>query len=207
MAIAPSSAQVFNDDDILQANPTVSQSNSQVLASPKSANTPSDRTTNVYVSYRPGKIGDMDFNGVELGYRRSVLLSSSVPIYIEMGTNAQYWFASEDGTKTRMFSLEVLPLGFSYKLEISDNVALSPHAGLSVRANMWGRMKNDWFGSIKLFDEDGANWRFWQLAWNVGLDLQINNCAYIGVGYGSDLQKMVGDERLKSFAVTLGIIL
>ncbi len=164
----------------------------------------------IYASYKPGKIGDGDFNGIELGWNKPCTLSSSVPVCLEFTQNIQYWFASESGVKTWMLSLELANFGFSYKWSVSDNVVLSPHVRIAGRLNVLGKQKSDYFGSVNLFEDrksGGAGWKSFQLNWNVGVDLEISKRAFFGIGYGSDFQKIAGDERLKSFAITLGIIL
>lgn len=185
-----------------------SETSAQVSNNYSTPSADEENTWEIYASYKPGKIEDSDFNGVVLGFSRPMQLGST-PLYLSMGINAQYWFASESGVKVNMLSLSFGNLDFSYRLPLSDNITLSPHVGVSARLNVWGKMKSDWFDDMDLFREEnrgGAGWKSFVVEWNAGLNLQINKSFYFGVGYGSDFQKMADDEKLHSFSITAGVM-
>lgn len=111
------------------------------------------------------------FTGFSIGYSRSILITSNLPLFVEAGVAGQFSYKSEtkssnyydESTTLSFFSLK-LPVNLMYKLNISNSqVSLLPFVGVTFRGNVWGKMKwkeydnyyeeYDDFSS-SLFDED-----------------------------------------------------
>lgn len=129
----------------------------------------------IYVQYNPSTISidvtgadDENFNAFTVGYNRAISISSSAPLYVELGGALQYSFKSKDildwyagkyepgedkdeigkdvdpKQKYNMLSLKV-PVSIMYDLKINNsNVHIAPFAGITMRYNIFGNTKKEY---------------------------------------------------------------
>lgn len=115
----------------------------------------------VYVQYNAQKFrgtDDSDFlksmNGVTVGYNRGIGLSSSIPLYLEIGGGVQYSAKSKDDVDFHLLSA-IVPVSVIYHFNIPNSiVAIEPLAGLNFRYNIWGEIKD------KSGDDDGYRYSY-----------------------------------------------
>lgn len=127
----------------------------------------------IYVQYNPSTISidvtgadDENFNAFTVGYNRAISISSSAPLYVELGGALQYSFKSKDmldeladgsdvdadqlgeymdpKQKFNMLSLKV-PVSIMYDWKINNsNVHIAPFAGITMRYNIFGNEKMEY---------------------------------------------------------------
>lgn len=179
-------------------------------------------------------VDNQSFNGLALGFAHGFSLMSTQPLYLEVGGNLQFSFYKHtedaDGyyddefyTKWRMLSLNV-PLHVTYLWQVADKVGLAPYTGFRLRLNLWGSEKGGYSGSdeeydyyynqkaesVNIFDKDkmgkdGVAKRF-QIAWEIGLNIHINNRFYIGGGYAIDFMEYSEKTKIGTGVLTAGLI-
>lgn len=134
---------------------------------------------NLYVQYNSHKFNDNDeplfhkgsMDGFTIGYNRGIGLSSSMPLYLEVGGGLQYSTGSNHEEDVHMLSV-VAPVSVLYHFSIPNStIGIEPLAGLNFRYNGWGEIKDE-DGKSDPFSKDDyddpAN-RF-----QVGLHLGVN---------------------------------
>ena len=126
-----------------------------------------DGYNRIYVSYLPSKLdllGVFDFkmNGsVQAGYLRGISLTRKVPLYLEVGGAVQYRKGklSQESASVKINALSVnIPVSLAYRVNVTDEWAISPNFGFDFRVNATGKLKaSDGVdeSSYDLFD-DGA---------------------------------------------------
>lgn len=124
----------------------------------------------VYLQYSPGSVNNDEkeadnesYNAFSLGYNRAISLSSSIPLYLEVGGALQYSFKTiEDDEefddyatlkyKYNLWSLKV-PVSVLYDFKISNSkVHIAPFAGMTFRYNLSGKCKQELEMSSELED-------------------------------------------------------
>lgn len=181
------------------------------------------------------------FNGFSLGFSKAVLLTSKIPLFVETGLAGQYSCKSEtnehsyceESTKFSMLSLKV-PVNIMYKFDIPNStVSLIPFAGVTLRGNVWGKMKweeydYDWDErddySSSLFDNDDMQylvgyhllddeynyrdidfaWKRIQIGWQIGLKTIIAEKFIVGASYGTDFNKTAPNYKINTGTILLG---
>ncbi|MBR5466628.1 MAG: outer membrane beta-barrel protein [Bacteroidaceae bacterium] len=160
---------------------------------------------NVSYNYNAGGY-DVNVHGISVGYLRGFSLSSSTPIFIETGLNFAYGRYSEDygGYDAYVDQLNLsLPVNFAYKFQLSDNVALIPYTGVYFRVNLMANLGVKGYDlSESLFDYIDGPTRF-NAGWQIGLKTHIKKFM-VGVCYGTDFNKYMGDVRFDNLSVNVG---
>ena len=164
-----------------------------------------------YLQYNPssqkisydGHSTSTSFNGLSLGYSYATPLGG-IPLYLEFGGAAQWFFKSEDDTKTNLISVKI-PVNLLYSFEVSDVVKIQPYAGVYGRVNIIGKTKDDYADESWDWFSDGDAKRF-QLGLNGGLRVSFNDYVFLGAGYYYDLMKIQEHTHFEGFDLTLGLV-
>lgn len=174
-----------------------------------------DGYNRIYVSYLPSKLkfndGDEDLKlkgSFEAGYLRGIGLTSNVPLYLEVGGALQYRSYSEEDygyeTKFNMLSLNI-PVALTYRINVTDDFAVSPNFGFDFRVNVMGKEKVTEDGD-ELYDTDlfsDADWKRFQAGWHIGVGLDYR-ALHFGVQYGTDFNEIAEELKIATTSVTLG---
>ena len=202
--------------------------NSGNAGTPKSPNTGGGlyRDTSPYghlwVGYTPIKIApdsgkDRDMAGFSVGYLQGISVSSSLPVFIEIGALASYNFDKEDDDfftlKASLISATV-PVNVAYKLSFDGGkIALTPYIGLKGRVNISGT--NKFLYDDDYYDDEKVNWfkkddmgegvcKRFQAGWQIGIGFSFNKF-YLGVGYGSDFSEFSKKTKIHTTTVSIGL--
>lgn len=171
---------------------------------------------------------DGKFNGYSLGYSRSISLTPSIPIFLELGLTGQFlhksWINSDDGQfKISAISVKI-PINALYKIDIPNSpVSLIPFAGINVRVNVWGQGKwteeyddnddtDESSFTFNVFDKTEMEWLDYknstgkrvQVGWQVGLKGRFAKKIIIGGSYGSDFNAIFKDLKVHTVTILLG---
>lgn len=174
-----------------------------------------DGYNRIYVSYLPSKLKVSDSDGnikmkgsFEAGYLRGIGLTSNVPLYLEVGGALQYRSYSEEDygyeTKFNMLSLNI-PVALTYRINVTDDFAVSPNFGFDFRVNVMGKEKVTKDGD-ELYDTDlfsDADWKRFQAGWHIGVGLDYR-ALHFGVQYGTDFNEIAEELKIATTSVTLG---
>ena len=174
-----------------------------------------DGYNRIYVSYLPSKLKVSDSDGnikmkgsFEAGYLRGIGLTSNVPLYLEVGGALQYRSYSEEDygyeTKFNMLSLNI-PVALTYRINVTDDFAVSPNFGFDFRVNVMGKEKVTEDGD-ELYDTDlfsDADWNRFQAGWHIGVGLDYR-ALHFGVQYGTDFNEIAEELKIATTSVTLG---
>ena len=144
----------------------------------------------------------------EAGYLRGIGLTSNVPLYLEVGGALQYRSYSEEDygyeTKFNMLSLNI-PVALTYRINVTDDFAVSPNFGFDFRVNVMGKEKvtedGDEFYDTDLFSD--ADWKRFQAGWRIGVGLDYR-ALHFGVQYGTDFNEIAEELKIATTSVTLG---
>ena len=172
-----------------------------------------DGYNRIYVSYLPSKLkadgASIKMKGsFEAGYLRGIGLTSNVPLYLEVGGALQYRSYSEEDygyeTKFNMLSLNI-PVALTYRINVTDDFAVSPNFGFDFRVNVMGKEKVTEDGD-ELYDTDlfsDADWNRFQAGWHIGVGLDYR-ALHFGVQYGTDFNEIAEELKIATTSVTLG---
>ena len=176
---------------------------------------------NLYVQYNSHKFNDNDnalfhkgsMDGFTIGYNRGIGLSSSMPLYLEVGGGLQYSTGSNDDVDVHLLSV-VAPVSVLYHFSFPNStIGIEPLAGLNFRYNGWGEINDDMDTYDPFSDDDTgdnpAN-RF-----QVGLHLGVNAVFkkfVLGLKYNiglSNFWKVKGDYvttnvKFNTFTISAG---
>lgn len=175
---------------------------------------------NLYVQYNSHKFNDNDnelfhkgsMDGFTIGYNRGIGLSSSMPLYLEVGGGLQYSTGSNDDVDVHLLSV-VAPVSVLYQFSFPNStIGIEPLAGLTFRYNGWGEIKDDddKFDPFSKDDYDDPANRF-----QVGLHLGANavfNKFVLGLKYNiglTDFWKSKGygestNVKFNTFTISAG---
>lgn len=199
-------------------------------ASSSASTVNTDGWSTIYLQYNPMTFDadgeGLDFTGFTLGYNKAISVSSSIPLFVEVGGAICYAYWSEDGiydedveVKINMWSLKV-PISLTYDWQVSNKVSILPYAGLTFRYNLIGKYKEEYSGEydcygdesddgdLNLFDDDDMNgdaWKRFQIGWQIGVNAKFNNKFLVGISYGSDFSEITDDCKFKTTSITLGL--
>ena len=161
--------------------------------------------SSLYVQYNPMSIKDLDLNGFSLGFNKAFSISNSIPLYVETGAGLQYAMGAQDDIDYNLFSVKI-PVSLMYKYQFNNSdFAIAPYAGIDFRGNILGKMEDEG-NDANIFDEDdmeGQEAKRFQVGWHVGLNAYYGK-VMLGVSYGTDLNKFIYDEKIKTTSITLG---
>lgn len=172
------------------------------------------------VSYNSLSTGDMDvsMSGLSFAWTKGYSVSKDMPLFIETGIGMTYGWNSEDmdieratvEMNSKFLSLQI-PVNLTYKFNISEGLRVAPFAGVYFRGNIVGETNAEYRGeelaSIDWYDDYDAT-RF-NVGWQIGAGLEYKKL-YLGLSYGSDFNKFVGEgdasSSMGNFAVSLGLV-
>ena len=166
-------------------------------------------------------------NAFSIGYNRTINLTPSAPLYLEIGAALQYAFYSDEvGQEVtlkytgNMLTAKV-PVSLLYHVAIpNSDFAIEPFAGIDFKYNIIGTAKakseetynnktyKDEEKIDNIFDKkdcDGHQANRFQAGWHVGANF-VYKKAFIGISYGQDFSKFHDDIDLKfnTLSATLG---
>ena len=170
-------------------------------------------------------------NAFSIGYNRTINLTPSAPLYLEIGAALQYAFYSDEVDQDdyeevtlkytgNMLTAKV-PVSLLYHVAIpNSDFAIEPFAGIDFKYNIIGTAKSEEtyknYGETKkdeekidnIFDKkdcDGHPANRFQAGWHVGANF-VYKKAFIGISYGQDFSKFHDDIDLKfnTLSATLG---
>lgn len=163
--------------------------------------------TGVNAKYSEDGFSDsQNFPGFSVGYLRGIGLTQKVPLYLEVGGALQYNKYSENGGSIKMFGLNI-PVSLAYRINVSDDFAISPNFGLNFRLNLTGKAEEEGGGeSVNLFDDDemgGEAWNRFQVGWHIGVGFDYK-FLHLGVDWGTDFSEITENINCRTTYVTLG---
>ena len=163
-------------------------------------------------------------NAFSIGYNRTINLTPSAPLYLEIGAALQYAFYSDEVYHLKytgnMLTAKV-PVSLLYHVAIpNSDFAIEPFAGIDFKYNIIGTAKakseetynnktyKDEEKIDNIFDKkdcDGHQANRFQAGWHVGANF-VYKKAFIGISYGQDFSKFHDDIDLKfkTLSATLG---
>jgi hypothetical protein len=177
------------------------------------------------LEYSVKNIDDLNFNGVTMGYSKALNVTKATPLFVEIGMAAQAVFYTDDEDsnwdyKYRLFSL-IAPVSLVYKWTVSKDVKILPYAGLLAKYRILGKAVTEYTGSnyeyyhkeeedYNLFDKKDMGgkdytWNHFQLGYQIGVNIMLNNSWHIGVSYGKDFSEVVKKAKFSTTSITLGI--
>ena len=180
-----------------------------------------DSYNRVYISYTGAKgtieglTPEFNFPGFSAGYLRGIGLTPKFPFYLEVGGAFQFNRYSEKlldySESVNMLGVNV-PVSVVYRVNVTDNFAISPNFGLNFRLNLFGKMKmSDETASIDMnvfsdneMAELGGAWKRFQAGWHIGVGFDYK-ALHLGVDYGTDFNEIAANTKAKTTWVTLGM--
>lgn len=185
-----------------------SSSNSSASGSSIWTTVNTDGYNRIYASYLPSKLkadgASIKMKGsFEAGYLRGIGLTSNVPLYLEVGGALQYRSYNEDYDEESILSLNI-PVSLTYRINVTDDFAVSPNFGFDFRINVMGKWKyDDGYDEydIDLFSD--ADWNRFQAGWHIGVGLDYR-ALHFGVQYGTDFNEIAEELKIATTSVTLG---
>ncbi len=153
-------------------------------------------------------------NGFGINYIHGFSLSSSLPMFLEVGGNLNFNFGTlfseeeeyggvkmENKLKSQFINLQV-PVNYVYKFTVADDFSVAPYLGLNFKLNLVGKVKpvieawdedeylkeedEDWYSLFSKDDmEDMGTWNRFQMGWHIGVGFEYSKI-YLGVQYGTD---------------------
>ncbi len=153
-------------------------------------------------------LGDDDafsLNGFSLDYNHGFSLSSSMPMFVEVGGRLIFGFHSDSAEsygykeeiKTSWMSIAV-PVNYAYKFAVADDFIIKPYTGINFKFNCLGKQKwtetdpngDEEKEDLNLFDKKdmGEPYKRFQMGWQIGVDFQYKPFI-LGVEYGLDFIK------------------
>lgn len=162
-------------------------------------------------------------NGFSLDYNHGFSLSSSMPMFVEVGGRLIFGFNSDkesDGTyydykqNTSWMSLAI-PVNYSYKIGVTDDFVIKPYTGLNFKFNLLGKQKytetelatgDEDKDTYDLFDKKDMGeepFKRFQMGWQIGVDFQYKPFV-LGVEYSLDFIKPQKWMNSQLLSVKLG---
>lgn len=158
----------------------------------------------------------MGLNGFAVEYIHGFGLSSTNPMYLELGAKFNMGFGSntDEGYELKMQMMRLsVPVSYAWRFGLGDGMALTPYAGIDFRFNVLGRVNEiepngDESGWNSVFSKDDMGeddtWNRFQLGWHVGARFEYSR-VFLGVSYGTDFIKAFKyDEEGEKCHVTTG---
>lgn len=160
------------------------------------------------------------FPGFSVGYLRGIGLTQKLPLYLEVGGAIQFnrWSDTEDygygdvDLKQTLLGLNI-PVSLVYRINVTDDFAISPNFGLNFRLNLLGKGKAEQDGESvdwNLFDDkemeeadQGEAYKRFQAGWHIGVGFDYK-AIHLGVDWGTDFNEITKNVNCKTTYVTLG---
>ena len=190
------------------------------------------------ITYDYDDADDQSFTGLSLSWTHGFAISKTMPLFIETGLGVQWsFYKEEDGSvededdyyssdtrtdKFNMFSLKA-PVSIGYQFDLANGkVALAPYAGIDLRYNLSGKIKeeessyweNDYTDGIlssseerDLFDKKdmGEAWKRFQIGWHIGAKCTFSQKYTLGIAYGADFSEIAKKTKTNAFRISAGI--
>ena len=106
--------------------------------------------------------------------------------------------------KANTLSLNI-PVALTYRINVTDDFAVSPNFGFDFRINMMGKLKEledgDELSNIDLYSD--GDWKRFQAGWHIGVGLDYR-ALHFGVQYGTDFNEIAEELKIATTSVTLG---
>lgn len=156
---------------------------------------------------------DDNLKGFTLGYTRGISLSTTVPVFFEIGGQLNYatWSDSDsdDGLKytNRLNFLALsVPLNLSYKLSFNNGLYLAPYAGIHFDLGLLlneketlkykSEKESESFNYYSSDDMDDETFNRFQMGYQVGVNLGVKKFN-IGVGYKASFLPIYKEDDFK----------
>ena len=112
----------------------------------------------------------------------------------------------------KMFSAYI-PVNFGYKYSFNESWSIFPHAGITLRGNISGKLKGKNFDvdgdsddtELNVFDKKDMDktWKRFQIGWQIGAGVNYNKF-YLSASYGTDFSEITEKSKLKTTSITIG---
>lgn len=138
---------------------------------------------------KAGFVSDGGREVYAIGYRESMPLSKTQPLYLSASAELQYWHEMKS-----LFSTNV-PVEINCEIKVPGTpIAVTPLAGIDFKYHFAG---NDYI-------EKEVNQ--FNVGLHAGVNIGIGKCIYVGASYGQDLMDFFdgGKGKVKTTSVTLG---
>lgn len=191
-----------------------------------------DGWSTIWVEWNPSTMkydskdaDDESFTGLSFGYSQAFSLTSSIPLFAEVGLGIQYSFYSDayeddkddytEEIKFNMVSAKV-PANLMYLFQIpNSSISLIPYVGVNFRYNILAKEKwtvegyyEDIEEEYNLFDKDDmgkdAKWNRFQLGWNIGAKARFGGKFLVSLSYGSDFSEIAKKTKISTTSISLG---
>lgn len=168
-------------------------------------------------------------NGFGLNYIHGFSLSSSLPMFLEVGGNVNFNFygkskrpeGAENDYKYQFQNINLqIPVNYTWRFNVVEDFTIAPYAGINFKFNFMQRNRS-YYDSKDTSDddkkwtnlmsdkEDGGvgskdlTWNMFQMGWQVGVNFQYTNWV-LGVQYGTDFipaysHTVKGEEGAKDY--------
>lgn len=199
------------------------------VATVTSAQSTADAWSGIRASYNSFKFdadgGDFDaVMGLDLGYVKSFAVSTTMPLFVEVGANALYVTGDlydEKGYSESVNMLSVaIPVNFGYKYVINDKLSVFPYVGAYLRGNITGEIKSEgtdfdydyetgdmkevkYSNEMDMFDSKEGDGSRIQVGMQIGATLNIDKYN-VGISYGFDFNEILEKTKTNKLALTLG---
>lgn len=148
---------------------------------------------------------NFSLNGVGIDYIHGFSLSKAYPMFLEVGANVNFNFASpklyeEDDYVEKMKMQDInmqVPVNFVYRFNVGDDFSIAPYVGLNFKLHLMTQGKfvaeedgekeeSEWLNYFSKDDvgEDDT-WNRFQMGWHVGVGFQYSK-VFLGLQYGTD---------------------
>ena len=176
----------------------------------------------ISLSYSPHKVSSegetADIDGLMLSYTRGFSLTSSAPLYLEVGLLGNFMMKSSSTTwsigsqvissseSTLAMLRLIAPVNVTYRIPLGGKVTLAPYAGLNITANVMGKNKYTQNGvteETNILDNSDVN--IIQLGFQAGAGFNFGKF-YAGAGYMGDITSMgkKTTETIGGLVISLG---
>lgn len=169
----------------------------------------------------PDEDGDADaWNGFAMEYMTGKPISTTMPIYYEIGMRGQFnWLSDSESVYgesldiTQSFGAVSVPLNILYKISIPGSaLKLAPYAGVYGRFNLIGKLKMKYDGeseTIRFFDKDDMGgrdytWGRFQVGYQLGVNVELPSSWILGFQYQCDLSEILEDSKLTHLMFSIG---
>lgn len=155
--------------------------------------------------------GNLNLTGLVFGYAHVSNVTSSLPLYVQVGGELKYSFNKKKNHDDAFLSLKV-PVSLTYNVPLTDRFNLLPFAGIYGRYNVSGTSKDANGRDVNLFEkptETSAQVAYerFQLGWQAGCNLLYRQRYLIGASYSRDISKLVltADTKYTTFAFNFSV--
>lgn len=155
---------------------------------------------------------DSNLKGLTVGYTRGISLSSSTPLFFELGGQLNYATKSDsyseygesESLRLNFLALSV-PVSLSYKLKFSNGLYIAPYAGIHFDLGLLlnakysaksGSEKLSYTASYYNDDDVDDTYNRFQMGYQVGANLGYKKIN-IGVGYKASFLPIYSEDDFK----------